>query len=151
MFLRGRGGVIEVDGLFVYGSLREGGTNHAWLKRTDPEGITRAWTPGRLFHLPGEEPALVPQAEAPEPPPGPGWVQGAFVGYGDEADLAAALADLDSLLGVEEGRFSRVLLPVVLQGGHRYMAWAHVFHMEHLPRLERHAVELPDGDWGPHL
>lgn len=150
MFLRG-GGVIEVDGLFVYGTLREGGTNHAWLKRTDPEGITRAWTPGRLFHLPDGEPALVPRAEAPEPPPGPGWVRGDFVGYGDEADLAAALADLDGLLGVEEGRFSREILPVALEGGHRYRAWVHVFPVERLPRLEKEAVELPDGDWTAYL
>jgi signal transduction histidine kinase/gamma-glutamylcyclotransferase (GGCT)/AIG2-like uncharacterized protein YtfP len=142
---------MDSDGLFVYGTLREGGSNHAWLRRTQPEGLTRAWTPGRLFHLPEGFPALVPGDEPPAPPPGPGWVVGDFVGYEDPGDLEAALADLDALEGVEEDRFSRALLPVVLQGGHRYHAWAHVFHVERLPRLERHAVELGDGDWGPYL
>lgn len=142
---------MDCDGLFVYGTLREGGPHHAWLQRTHPEGLTRAWAPGRLFHLPEGVPALVPGPEPPAPPPGPGWVVGDFVGYEDPAELEAALADLDALEGVEEDRFSRVLLPVVLQGGHRYTAWAHVFHVERLPRLERMATELPDGDWGPYL
>lgn len=150
MFLQG-GGVIGVDGLFVYGSLREGGSNHAWLLRTHPEGITRAWAAGRLFHLPFGEPALVPRPEPQDPPPGPGWTLGEFVGYEDDADLEAALADLDGLLGVEEDRCARELLPVVLEGGHRYHAWVHVFHVERLPRLEKEAVELLDGDWGPYL
>lgn len=142
---------MDSDGLFVYGTLREGGPHHAWLQRTHPEGLTRAWAPGRLFHLPEGFPALVPGPEPPAPPPGPGWVVGDFVGYEDPAELEAALADLDALEGVEEDRFSRVLLPVVLQGGHRYTAWAHVFHVERLPRLERLATELSDGDWGPYL
>lgn len=142
---------MDADGLFVYGPLREGGSLHAWLKRTHPEGLTRAWTPGRLFHLPEGFPALVAGAEPPAPPPGPGWVVGDFVGYEDPAELEAALADLDALEGVEEDRFSRAILPVVLEGGHRYRAWAHVFHVERLPRLERMATELPDGDWGPYL
>lgn len=142
---------MDSDGLFVYGSLREGGANHAWLRRTHPEGLTRAWMAGRLFHLPEGFPALVPGPEPAGPPPGPGWVTGNFVGYEDAGDLDAALADLDALEGVEEDRFSRELLPVILEGGHRYLAWAYVFHVERLPRLERHAVELPDGDWGPYL
>ena len=142
---------MDSDGLFVYGTLREGGVHHAWLQRTHPEGLTRAWAPGRLFHLAEGFPALVPGPEPPAPPPGPGWVVGDFVGYEDPAELEAALADLDALEGVEEDRFSRILLPVVLQGGHRYTAWAHVFHVARLPRLERVATELPDGDWGPYL
>jgi hypothetical protein len=73
------------------------------------------------------------------------------VGYGDEQDLAEALADLDALAGVEEGHFSRAILPVVLEGGHRYQAWVHLFHVERLPRLEREALELPGGDWTPYL
>ncbi len=143
--------MVEADGLFVYGPLREGVSRHAWLQRTHPEGMTRAWLPGRLFHLPEGFPALVPGPEPAAPPPGPGWVVGDFVGYGDAAELEAALADLDALEGVEEDRFSREILPVVLLGGHRYLAWAHVFHVERLPRLERHATELTDGDWGPYL
>ena len=118
---------MTADGLFVYGTLREGGANHAWLQRTHPEGRTCAWVAGRLFHLPAGYPALVPGAEPGGPPPGPGWVRGDFVGYEDE------------------------VLPVVLEGGHRFKAWAYVFHVERLPRLEREAVEIQDGDWAPYL
>lgn len=139
------------DGLFVYGRLREGGSNHAWLQRTHPEGMTGAWVPGRLFHLPAGYPALVPQAVPGSLPPGLGWVRGVFVGYADDADLQSALDDLDPLEGVEEGLFTREVLPVVLEGGPIYKAWAYVFHVERLPRLEQEAVELPDGDWGPYL
>jgi len=140
---------VTADGLFVYGTLREGGANHAWLLRTHPEGLTRAWVPGRLFHLPAGYPALVPGPAPGVPPPGPGWVRGDFVGYEDGADLEGALADLDPLEGVEEGLFTREILPVVLEGGHRYHAWVYMFHVERLPRLEREAVEISDGDWTP--
>jgi gamma-glutamylcyclotransferase (GGCT)/AIG2-like uncharacterized protein YtfP len=78
-------------------------------------------------------------------------VRGEFAGYEDEADLEAALADLDALEGVEEDLFTRAPLSVVLEGGHRYRAWAYVFHVERLPRLEREAVEILDGDWTPYL
>ena len=139
------------DGLFVYGTLREGGSNHAWLLRTHPEGLTRAWVAGRLFHLPAGYPALVAGREPPAPPPGPGWVRGDFVGYDDETDLESALADLDALEGVEEGLFTREVLPVVLEGGHCYQAWVYLFEPDRLPRLEREAVELQDGDWAPYL
>ncbi|HEX9082873.1 MAG TPA: gamma-glutamylcyclotransferase family protein [Holophagaceae bacterium] len=139
------------DGLFVYGPLREGGTQHAWLLRTHPDGWTRAWVPGRLFHLPEGYPALVAGPVPPTLPPGPGWVCGAFVGYGDERELEAALADLDALEGVEEDRFSRAIVPVLLEGGPTYRAWVYLFHVERLPRLEREAMELPDGDWAPYL
>lgn len=139
------------DGLFVYGALREGGSNHAWLLRTHPEGLTRAWVAGRLFHLPEGHPALVPGPDPAAPPPGPGWVRGDFVGYDDEGDLDSALADLDPLEGVEEGLFTREILPVTLEGGQHYRAWVYVFHVERLPRLEREAVEILDGDWAPYL
>ena len=139
------------DGLFVYGTLREGGSHHAWLLRTHPEGLTGGWVAGRLFHLPAGYPALVPGTEPEVPPPAPGWVRGDFVGYEDEADLESALADLDPLEGVEEGLFTREVRPVCLEGGHRYQAWVYVFHVERLPRLQREAVEVLGGDWTSYL
>lgn len=139
---------MEADGLFVYGTLREGGRFRAWLERTHPEGTTAAWMPGRLFHLPGEGfPAAVAGPEPVADPPGPGWIRGEFVGYEDEADLARALEDLDALEEVAEGLFIRRVRPVRLEGGLRYGAWAWIFPEDRLPRLEREAVEVPDGDW----
>lgn len=143
---------MEADGLFVYGPLRQGGRQHTWLERTHPEGLCRAWVPGRLFHLPTAGfPVLVPGREPDGPPPGLGWVAGEFVGYGDDEELEMALADLDQLLDVAGGLFTRRVLPVVLDSGHRYGAWVHVFEADRLPQLERQAVELTEGDWASYL
>lgn len=147
---------MAADGLFVYGSLRAGGRNHSWIQRTDPEGSTPAWTPGRLFHLPEEGyPAMVPGPEPPTSPrdhrPEPGWVAGEFIGYEDETALNAALQDLDQLEDVEGELFERRILPVRLDSGHRYLAWAYVFPQDRLPRLMLEAVELPGGDWSSYL
>ena len=142
----------SADGLFVYGTLREGGPAHAWLARTHPEGVCRAWAPGRLFHLPEAGfPAMVEGREPYAGPPGPGWAVGDFVGYEDEAALESALEDLDQLEGVAEDLFTRRILPVVLEGGARYRAWVYVFPADRLPTLERSAVELADGDWKDYL
>jgi gamma-glutamylcyclotransferase (GGCT)/AIG2-like uncharacterized protein YtfP len=143
---------MEPDGLFVYGSLREGGERYGWLRRTNPEGLTRAYAPGRLFHLPeAGYPALVPGPIPEALPPGPGWVAGQFVGYEDERDLARALENLDGVEGVGEELFLRRVIPVLLDSGHSYAAWAYVFPADRLLRLEREAVELPEGDWSPYL
>jgi len=142
---------VTADGLFVYGSLRSGGGLHGWLQRTGPEGSCRAWTAGRLFRLPDGHAALVAQPEPEQGPPGAGWVTGEFIGYGELDELDAAVADLDPLEGVEEGLYLRRVVPVVLDSGHRYAAWAYLFPEDRLPRLLREAVELSDGDWGPYL
>lgn len=143
---------MEADGLFIYGTLREGGANHAWLQRTHPTGSCRAWLPGRLFLLPNATfPAMVEDAEPLSPPPGRGWVTGEFIGYEDEEDLTSALADLDQLEEVEQGMFFRKILPVILDSGHRYGAWVYLFPKDRLSRLEKEATELPGGDWSHYL
>lgn len=141
---------MHADGLFVHGPLREGGAQHRWLQRTRPEGLCRAWVPGRLFHLPEAGlPALLPGEIPPALPPGAGWVLGDFVGYGDEAELQAALSDLDAL-ATEAGGEAR-LLPVLLEGGATYTAWAWTFPVEQAARLEKEALEVPGGDWAAWL
>lgn len=143
---------MEMDGLFLHGRLREGGPDHRWLARTHPQGACRAWTPGRLFHLGDSlEAALVPCPPPEAPPPGSGWVVGEFVGYEDSTSLHQAVENLDALLGAQEERYSRAPIVVMLEGGQIYKAWAWVFHVERLPRLEREAVEIQDGDWSPYL
>lgn len=143
---------MEADGIFVYGTLREGGRNHSWLHRTNPEGTCRAWAPGRLFHLPEEGfPAMVSTIEPAQPPPGQGWVVGEFIGFEDLDALDSALADLDQLEGVEDDLFSRSILPVVLESGHHYRAWVYVFLEDRLGHLMKHALEIPGGDWKDYL
>jgi gamma-glutamylcyclotransferase (GGCT)/AIG2-like uncharacterized protein YtfP len=140
------------DGLFVYGTLRTGGRNQHWIRKTHPEGVTGAYAPGRLFHLPAVGfPALIEVAEPNELPPGPGWVVGEFVGYEDDQVLESAAQDLDALEDVDGGLFERRLVPVILDSGHRYLAWAYVFPEDRLPRLEREAIELLSGDWRDYL
>lgn len=124
---------------------------HAWLLRTHPEGLTTGWVAGRLFQLPEGTAALVPGPEPSQPPPGPGWVRGDFVGYEGEEDLASALADLDPLEGVEKGQYIRAVVPVLLEGGPCFQAWAYLYPPERLPQLERLAIELPGGDWTAYL
>lgn len=144
---------MDADGIFIYGPLREGGRTHGWLQRTEPEGLTSAFTPGRLFHLPDAGfPAMVVQdAEPSAPPPGPGWVEGEFAGYDSEEALDCALGDLDQLEDVEGDLFMRMLVPVVLTSGHRFSAWAYVFSKDRLPRLEREGLELTSGSWKDYL
>jgi len=143
---------MNADGLFVYGTLQRGGRLRTWLERTNPQGTTGAFAPGRLFHLPSEGyPALVAAPEPDGPPPGPGWVAGEFVGYEDDQELERALADLDPLEDVEGGLFERRVLPIVLESGLRYSAWVYLFPEDRLPTLERVGVELPGGDWGPYI
>lgn len=143
---------MEADGIFVYGPLREGGRHHAWLARTHPSGSTRASAPGRLFHLPlNGSPAMIAGPIPAHLPPSAGWVVGDFVGYEDEQDLEAALANLDQLEGVAEDQFERRLLPVLLVSGQTYVAWVYVFPAERLVRLEREGVELLNGDWAPYF
>jgi gamma-glutamylcyclotransferase (GGCT)/AIG2-like uncharacterized protein YtfP len=143
---------MNADGLFVYGSLRSGGRDHGWLRRTDPEGITPAHTAGRLFHLPDTSAAaMVPRPEPATLPPGPGWVAGEFVGYADEQELDSAIADLDALEDVAGGLYERRLLPVILTSGHRYHAWVYLFPEDRLHRLERESTELTGGDFREYL
>nr|WP_320132936.1 gamma-glutamylcyclotransferase family protein [uncultured Holophaga sp.] len=143
---------MEPDGLFIYGTLREGGRHRIWLDRTHPEGSTLAHAPGRLFHLPeAGYPAMVAGPAPQTLPPAPGWVSGEFVGYGDEAALEQALTDLDALEDVEGGLFERRVLPVLLSSGQVYAAWIYLFPEDRIPTLERQAIELPEGDWGSYL
>jgi gamma-glutamylcyclotransferase (GGCT)/AIG2-like uncharacterized protein YtfP len=52
---------------------------------------------------------------------------------------------------VEEGLFERRAMGIVLDSGHRYVAWAYVFPEDRLGVLERKAIELPGGDWSAYL
>jgi gamma-glutamylcyclotransferase (GGCT)/AIG2-like uncharacterized protein YtfP len=143
---------VPADGLFVYGTLRQGGHSHGWIQRTGPEGSTTAYAPGRLFHLPtAGYPAMVPGPEPEHPGPGPGWVAGEFLGYEDAAALDNALMDLDQLEDVEGELFERRILPVLLDSGHRFLAWVYVFPEDRLGRLVKEGIELPGGDWRDYL
>ncbi len=143
---------MDVTGLFVYGTLRAGGSNHAWLWRTRPQGAAPAWTPGRLFHLPeAGYPAMVCGPAPTALPPAPGWVRGEYVGYEDAQALQGALEDLDVLEDVAGGLFIRYVRPVLLDRGPILAAWVYTFPEERLEVLNKDNIEIMSGDWSPHL
>jgi hypothetical protein len=84
-------------------------------------------------------------------PPGPGWVAGEFFGYEDPKALENAAQDLDPLEDADGGLFLRRVVPVLLESGHSYAAYAYVFPEDRIPWLEREGVELAEGDWTAHL
>lgn len=81
--------------LFVYGTLKRGGTNHRWLGGQIYVGPART-TPGVTLYSVGEYPGLVRDAEDREGVTGELW----------EVD-AACLARLDAFEGVPEGLYAR--------------------------------------------
>ncbi len=86
--------------VFVYGTLKRGGANHAVLAGQDFVGEARL-APGFALYSLGEYPGLVVA------PGGTGRVTGEVW-----AVDAAALARLDALEGVDEGLYARVPAPL---------------------------------------
>ena len=87
--------------VFVYGTLKRGGSNHGLLAGQDFVGPARL-APGFVLYSLGDYPGLVAEAGAADRVTGELW-----------AVDDAALARLDELEGVEEGLYARV--PAVLE------------------------------------
>ncbi len=86
--------------IFVYGTLKRGGSNHGWLKGQRLVGAARTMPGFRLYDLGGY----------------PGMVRDPQQGLAVEGEVwevdAAALARLDELEDVEGGEYARVHLPL---------------------------------------
>lgn len=81
--------------LFVYGTLKRGGTNHAWMSGQTFLGEART-APGFTLYSLGEYPGLVAEPADVEGVRGEVW-----------AVDAAALERLDAFEGVHEGLYAR--------------------------------------------
>ena len=114
----------QVDGVFVYGTLKRGASNHAWLAGS--RWLGEACLPGLVLHDLGPFPMAVL---------GAGTVLGELY-----AVDAAGLARLDHLEGYPR-LYDRQLLP--LADGRR--AWVYLGR----PRQVRHAPVLASGHWQP--
>jgi gamma-glutamylcyclotransferase (GGCT)/AIG2-like uncharacterized protein YtfP len=86
--------------VFVYGTLKRGGRNHAWLAGQEFLGEGRAVSGYTLYSL-GDYPGMVHSRNAHHDVAGEVW-----------AVDAAGLARLDELEGIAEGLYERV--PVTL-------------------------------------
>ncbi len=90
-----------VDSLvFVYGTLKQGGSNHHFLAGQTRLGAATL-RPGHALYSLGDYPGLVTEAHATEAVTGEIW-----------RVTPAALAGLDELEGIEEGLYARVPAPL---------------------------------------
>jgi len=117
-------------GVFVYGTLRAGGSHGAVL---DPYKRSEARVRGHLFDLPEGYPAMVVLD-------GEEWVHGELV----EAVPDRVMGLLDHYEGVEEGLYRRVTVEAWL-GLRPVPAWAWVMDRPEL----RGGVRVPSGRWRP--
>jgi gamma-glutamylcyclotransferase (GGCT)/AIG2-like uncharacterized protein YtfP len=126
--------------LFVYGTLRSGGSNHSIFERGVLD-VTPATTNGALYHLRAGYPALV--------------LDRADVVYGELLtfrDPAAALARSDALEDARpdgRGQYLRVRVEARTVADLRAVtAWTDIYDAERL-RREPAAVRVASGVWPP--
>lgn len=86
--------------IFVYGTLKKGGSNHGWLQGQHLLGPART-RPGFTLYSLGEYPGLVPSRQDTEGVTGELW-----------AVTPECLARLDAFEGVPEGLYARVPAPL---------------------------------------
>lgn len=124
-----------VTGLFVYGTLLQGGSRHAELKRCGGVWSTLpATAPGILLDC-GAFPGMLPDAS--------GTVHGEIV---DLRDLPTAFTHLDGVEGFEgfeaaRALFRRALITVRTEDGEKRLAWSYLW-----AGGARHP-RIPSGDW----
>lgn len=115
--------------LFVYGTLKRGGANHAVLARHSFVGEARTAPGFALYHL-GEYPGLVAAPNRRTEITGEVW-----------AVDAAGLAELDAFEGIAEGLYRRE--PIALQppfAGQRVETYFYNRDIAGWP-------EIPEGNW----
>ncbi|MEN9841017.1 MAG: hypothetical protein RL376_817 [Verrucomicrobiota bacterium] len=86
--------------VFVYGTLKRGGSNHAYLAGQTYRGDA-ALRPGFVLYSLGDYPGLVAEPENAESVTGELWSVDALT-----------LAKLDALEGIDEGLYARVPAPL---------------------------------------
>jgi len=129
----------EVQRVFVYGTLLQGGPNHARLCG-DALTIQPAHTTGRLYQLPAGFPAMV-EADA-------GVVYGEAMSF---SDIGATLARLDLFEGYRPDRpelslyVRQVQQVTLLDTGGTAAAYCYVWRGP----LPAGAVLIPSGRWFP--
>ncbi|MDP0499981.1 MAG: gamma-glutamylcyclotransferase family protein [Verrucomicrobiota bacterium JB022] len=119
--------------VFVYGTLKTGGTNHHYLKGQKLLGEART-EPGYRLYVVADYPGLVADRSDQEGVQGELW-----------AVDAATLPALDELEGLDEGLYARE--PIQLQAPfdrHEVVTYYYLFPVAGCPTL-------PDGNWPVHM
>ena len=125
---------FEVRHLFVYGTLRKGGSRHNLLSPAEQRSLQGAEIQGHLLNL-GRYPGFVP---------GPGTVHGELITL---EDVAAQLGQLDSVEGFNGygsplSLFHRVLVNALTPDGETVLAWAYA-----VVNPPPAALLIASGDW----
>ena len=105
--------------LFVYGTLKKGGSRHRLLARPGIRCVGHGQTRGRLYSLPGRD---YPAAVCDD---GPSHVQGEIYEIEDRY-AQQYLGDLDLEEGVDEGLYARVLREIAA-AGKTVNAWVYTY------------------------
>lgn len=125
-----------IAGLFVYGTLRQGGERHSALTRHGASGGETAWTAGTLLDL-GPYPGLV--ADHPQ-----GSVAGELYLAPDPDALFAELDAIETFrgFGVPGSLYRRAVVRVRRPGVDSTLAWTYVY------AGSRHGTSvIASGDW----
>lgn len=123
--------------LFVYGSLRRGGSRHALLLGAGARAVADGTISGKLYEF-GDYPGAVKTADRKR------RVRGEVYAF---ADHAAGLARIDKLESFFPGRsakslFVRRLVEVDLDGGRSVEAWVYFYN-----RPVKRGREMFAGEW----
>jgi gamma-glutamylcyclotransferase (GGCT)/AIG2-like uncharacterized protein YtfP len=136
---RGEEGCHHLAGVFVYGTLMQGGFWHAPAAEAGIAAITPAQATGTLFDL-GNYPALMLGAATA--------IQGEILTFQDIAKALPVLDEIEDAApdGGDSGMYRRTILTVTDQAGQRRRAWTYVM----APQTLGTAPIIPSGDWRAH-
>ncbi|MFE2427265.1 gamma-glutamylcyclotransferase family protein [Streptomyces sp. NPDC059373] len=127
---------------FVYGTLRQGGANHAGLLRGRTKVVTAAALSGAVLY---DGPGFPYAVNAPE-----GRVQGELV-FPLPEFYSAVLSDLDQLEeyvpGAPDNLFERVARGTRTEDGEPLLAWVYLAAPLEEQRLLASGRIIPSGDW----
>lgn len=87
--------------IFVYGTLKRGGSNHAYLAGQRCMGAARTM-PGYTLYLPADYPGMVAKTSDREGVTGELWEV-----------IPECLSELDRLEGIAEGLYAREVVPMI--------------------------------------
>jgi gamma-glutamylcyclotransferase (GGCT)/AIG2-like uncharacterized protein YtfP len=123
--------------VFVYGTLMQGESRGRLILAAGPLRIVPARTPGRLLDL-GDYPGLIPARRSGQ------WVCGEFAEFPAVESLLTQLDFVEEYSPGEEARslYLRRSVPVVLEDGLEFWAWAYLYNRPYDPRCI-----IRSGDW----
>jgi len=114
---------LEVEGVFVYGTLMRGESRHGAIQRHGPQQLLPAHARGRLHATRADYPMLDVHGDAANE-----VVRGEFVRFPDTGSALETLDEVEAFYGYGrlEHEYVRTLLEVDTAHGERHLAWTYV-------------------------